>query len=150
MFYKRGNYFVLIMAMMLLFCPVGTVWSHGGPPPDPSTLIEEWDQDGDGMISADEFEGPEEHFSHMETDGDGYLTADELEAGRPGPPPGLAGGFDNDDADNDGVVSAEEFSGDEELFDHLDADGDGYITRDEAQPGRGMGHPESLPISESE
>lgn len=144
--FRKKHCFILIMATMLLFYPIGVVWCHGGPPPDPATLIEAWDQDGDGMISAEEFKGPAEHFTHMDADGDGYLTTDELEAGKPGP----AGGFEKDDADNDGRVSAEEFSGGDDLFKRLDADGDGYITRDEARPTRGMGRPGQAPIDESD
>ena len=38
-----------------------------------------------------------------------------------------------DDQDADGKVSAEEFSGPQELFDRLDQDGDGYIDTSEGQ-----------------
>jgi len=147
MSFRKKHCFILTMATMLLFYPIGTVWCHGGPPPDPATLIEAWDQDGDGVIGAEEFKGPEEHFTHLDADGDGYLTIDELEAGRPYPPDG-AGGFKKDDADNDGRVSAEEFSGGDDLFEHLDSNGDGYITRDEARPAKGTGRPGPTPIDE--
>ena len=43
------------------------------------------DQDGDGYVSAEEFDGPAEHFSLFDTNGDGYLS--EAEA----PPPRRGG-----------------------------------------------------------
>lgn len=44
------------------------------------------------------------------------------------------GGFEKDDANSDGKVTREEFSGPEDLFDKLDSDGDGVITKEEAKP----------------
>jgi len=137
----KSNRYLLAVAVSatILIGFSGTTWAHGGPPPDAASLIEQLDQNGDGKLSADEFKGPAEHFTRMDTDGDGYLTKEELEAGRPAPMGGK-GGFEQDDADGDGRVSKEEFSGPEDLFDRLDADGDGYITREEARPAGGMGH----------
>lgn len=48
------------------------------------------------------------------------------------PPKG--GGFEQDDADNNGVVTRDEFSGPADLFDRLDSNGDGQINREEAKP----------------
>ena len=94
-------------------------------PVDPVKILADFDADGDGQLSADEFPGPDEHFNHLDTDGDGFLSRDELLAGRPGPPDGA--GFEHDDADQDGRVSQSEFSGPEGLFQKLDADGDGSL-----------------------
>lgn len=131
---------ILSLTLLALICCMipATSWARGGPP-DPAALIAKFDQDGDGKLSAEEFKGPADHFTRMDTDGDGYLTAEELEAGKPGPPGG--GGFEKDDANNDGKVSKDEFSGPADLFDRLDADGDGYITREEATPPKGKGGP---------
>lgn len=49
--------------------------------------------------------------------------------GHDGTPRG--GGFEQDDVNNDGKVSQDEFSGPEDLFTKLDANGDGFITKGE-------------------
>lgn len=105
--------------------------------PDPEAMLEEFDSDGDGLLSASEFPGPADHLDRLDADGDGLLSADELLAAGPGP----AGedGFAKDDADRDGLVSQAEFSGPEDLFGRLDADGDGYISAQESRPGRPRG-----------
>lgn len=105
---------------------------HGGHSGE--DLLVEFDSDGDGALSAEEFPGPEDHFARLDSDGDNLLSAAELSAARPGPPP-EENRFANDDADQDGLVSQEEFSGPEDLFTRLDADGDGYITRQESRAG---------------
>lgn len=102
-------------------------------PADPDEVLADFDADGDGQLSADEFPGPDDHFYNLDTDGDGFLNRDELLAGRPGPPGGA--GFERDDTDRDGMVSQSEFSGPEDLFQRLDTDGDGYITQEEARAG---------------
>lgn len=106
---------------------------HGGP--GPGDMMTELDEDGDGLLSASEFPGPDDQFTTLDTDGDGYLSSEELAAGRPGPPKGGRGGFDSDDADKDGMVSQEEFSGPADMFAHMDTNGDGYISRDEVRSG---------------
>ncbi|APG27059.1 hypothetical protein A7E78_03950 [Syntrophotalea acetylenivorans] len=53
------------------------------------------------------------------------------------PPKG--GGFEKDDADGDGQVTKEEFSGPSEHFEQLDRNGDGVLSRDEAKPPQGKG-----------
>jgi hypothetical protein len=41
------------------------------------------DRDGDGKVSAKEFDGPPDHFPHLDRDHDGFLTDAEAP-----PPPG--------------------------------------------------------------
>lgn len=58
------------------------------PPPGPLTG-EQWvsrlDADGDGRVSAAEFDGPAERFADFDRNGDGFISAAEAPQG---PPPG--------------------------------------------------------------
>ncbi len=123
--------FAAFLAVMLVI-PV-----EGRSGEEPTVFFEHFDSDGDGKVSVDEFPGSIDHFNQMDSDGDGYISASEAPQGPPAdaPPRGKGGGFDNDDADQDGRVSLEEFSGPEEMFNDMDTDGDGYITRSELPVG---------------
>jgi hypothetical protein len=91
------------------------------------------DVNGDGVVSLEEFDGPDEHFTQLDANGDGGI--DESEAPQ-GPPPGGGKNFiDRLDTDGDSLVSEAEFDGPDEHFDKLDSDGDGYISADEASTG---------------
>jgi len=105
-------------------------------------MLDRWDENGDGKISADEFQGAENMFARLDANGDGELTQDEMRAPRAGAQ-GVreAGNFEqrwqwmlnNWDANNDGQISQDEFQGPQEAFGRLDADGDGAITMREAR-----------------
>jgi hypothetical protein len=41
------------------------------------------DKNGDGKVSADEFGGPKQHFSHLDSNQDGYISTDEAPQGPP-------------------------------------------------------------------
>lgn len=41
------------------------------------------DKDSDGRVSVSEFDGPAEHFQHMDKNGDGFLSAEEAPTGPP-------------------------------------------------------------------
>jgi hypothetical protein len=66
---------------------------RGKKPPHPTRaedqarFIARLDQDGDGKVSADEFDGPPEHFEEADANGDGYLETAEVPP-PPCPPPG--------------------------------------------------------------
>lgn len=47
------------------------------------SLIERLDQDGDGQVSQDEFDGPTEHFERIDQNGDGYIDKAEASKRRP-------------------------------------------------------------------
>lgn len=99
---------------------------------EPSPFIEQFDADGDGLVSVSEFPGDEMMFSGLDVDDSGYIDADEAPQG---PPP--HGGPDSEtmlsefDIDGDGLLSADEFPGPQDHFNHLDADADGLLSADE-------------------
>ena len=96
-------------------------------------FIDRFDRDQDGVVTMDEFPGPDRIFDKIDSDGDGIITETEAAAA---PRPGRGGQFfiDRFDQDGDGLVSLEEFPRTEALFAMLDADGDGYISEDETPP----------------
>lgn len=129
----------------------GTELSRRPPqgPPDADALLARFDADGDGVLSSAEFPGPADRFKQLDADGDGFLSAGELNAADAGPGPRHNGGFENDDVDQDGRVSREEFNGPADLFDRLDTDGDGYITREAARPKHALPSPDKDTAVES-
>ncbi len=47
--------------------------------------FEKDDTDQDGMVSLEEFSGPEDMFDRLDTDGDGYITQEEIRQFHPRP-----------------------------------------------------------------
>lgn len=150
---RRGT---LLVAVVVCIVALGAtaVMAQAGDQPDPQArwqkMLEKWDADGDGKISKDEFQGPENMFARIDANGDGVITQDEIRGmkgrgGAPGEPGGRRGAGDpeqrwkkmleNWDADNDGQISQEEFQGPEQVFKILDRDGDGVITEEEGKQG---------------
>jgi len=85
------------------------------------------DTDGDGKISAGEWQGPAEAFKRLDADNDGYVTREELnQLRRQNGNRGAAM-----DANKDGKITRDEWKGRAEAFDRLDANKDGSITPDE-------------------
>lgn len=57
---------------------------EGEPAPgDGSKFIDRLDTDGDDMVSKEEFDGPDDHFSNLDLDGDGYISEAEAPTGPP-------------------------------------------------------------------
>lgn len=50
----------------------------------PEEFLKRADTDGDGRISASEFQGPSNFFSRIDKNGDGYISEDEFPKGPPG------------------------------------------------------------------
>ncbi len=77
-------------------------------------LLARMDQDGDGVISKDEYRGPEAMFTRLDENGDGSLSEEELrKMGQ------VRQKMLWENVDKDGLFSA------------IDANGDGVITKDE-------------------
>lgn len=93
---------VVMMLSMFFLCGVPAL--AAGQVEPTGDFIEDFDQDGDGMVSADEFPGPQGHFAHLDQDDDGYITEDERPAGPP-PPRGGAPTGDGDDEEYAASVS---------------------------------------------
>ncbi len=124
-----------------------------GPAGRGQAKMGEFDADGDGRISLDEFLAQKKkEFARGDKNGDGFLDADEireaLRSSEAGSGAGAAAGKDGGrarehfkemDADGDGAVSREEWKGPEMMFDRVDADGDGKVTTEELQKMRGAG-----------
>ena len=103
--------------------------------------LKAFDADGDGVVTRDEFQGPERLFDRLDADGDGQVTKAEAEAmrGRRG---GRQGGGRREgaspaptgvtlelvDANRDGVLSLGEWT---EFFATADCDGDGQVSAEE-------------------
>jgi Ca2+-binding EF-hand superfamily protein len=115
-------------------------------------LLDHSDRDGDGAISADEFNGPGHAFSRLDADANGILTEEEvLDAasrmrqrraedgqrhGQVDPRARWQRMMEQWDADESGTISEDEFRGPDHAFARIDADGNGEITEDEALAAR--------------
>ena len=133
----------------LLVAPV--LLAQPGPPSTdrspPYSMLERLDQDGDGLISLEEFNADDRvpgmrMLDRADADGDGAVTREELRAsidvateerreriGRH-----MEQRFDAIDEDGDGVIMRTEVL--EQAFYRLDANGDGFISEAEAQDAR--------------
>ncbi len=101
-----------------------------------SPFIEQFDADGDGLVSADEFPEDETLFSRLDVDGSGTIDATEASQGPPPHDrPDAAAMLSEFDSDGDGLLSPDEFPGPADHFDHLDTDGDGLLSADELDAG---------------
>ncbi|MCP5535160.1 MAG: DUF1566 domain-containing protein [Akkermansiaceae bacterium] len=61
------------------------------PPAGRAGFVARLDRNKDGKVSIDEFDGPKNHFNHLDTNGDGYISQQEAPTGppanrRPSPP----------------------------------------------------------------
>ena len=117
--------------------------------------IKENDKNGDGKISKEEYQGPEEAFKAMDASGDGFVTREELIAGVKNAQAQMqserqqaveaqekalvakmqqqAKSFmERADGDKDGKMSYSEFvESNKARFKELDTNGDGFVTTEE-------------------
>lgn len=132
-------------------------------PPNPMLRgrIQKMDQNKDGKITREEFQGPQLLFKSLDRDGDGVVTSNELnrvapDANAPKPTPESAKEIKqpekprNDpspaapkgngdrlerlkkmDKNQDGTITRAEFDGPPALFSRIDSDDNGKITQDE-------------------
>ena len=101
-----------------------------------SPFIQQFDQNGDGIVSEDEFPGNVEQFERMDSNADGHLDATETPTKSFHGIPRAKDMLTGVDADGDGQISASEFPGPSEHFDNMDKDGDGYLSAEELKSGR--------------
>ncbi len=101
------------------------------------------DSNSDGVVTRQEFDaGRDARFASLDANNDGQLTRDEMRAGRGdrghrGHRRGGMHSMRNADANNDGNITREEFlARPNQMFDRLDANNDGVISADE-RPQRG-------------
>lgn len=116
-------------AGMMLWAPIYGYAQQGAPPADPpGRFIQHFDDDGDGMVSSEEFPGPEEEFAELDSNGDGKISADEA--------PSRGRFLQRHDKNKDGKISKEEFmTGLQERFTRLDRNQDGYLDESELPKG---------------
>ena len=88
--------------------------------PGGAEALKRMDANGDGVISKDEFRGPEQMFARLDANGDGQV--DEQEAKQAGRGRGQAGGP---------FMAALQQLDRDEIFNTIDTSGDGIITKDE-------------------
>ncbi len=127
------------------------------PPLGPGGFMRALDANNDGAITRGEFDaGRATRFAAQDADRNGSLAGDELR--RPRGPDGARGGPDggrgrgdrgerhgpgrmNPDANNDGVITRDEFlAGPIAMFDRMDANDDGRLTDAEKPDMRRMHH----------
>lgn len=132
---KRNMVFNLglatIISGMFLF-PVSSVlakpdhFAGGG-----KNFIQKLDTDGDGVVSQQEFLGPDGPFAKLDANGDGVIDESEAPKGHPHHGRRDANFIEKFDQDGDGKVSLAEFPTPEKRFSQMDKNGDGYIDQTE-------------------
>jgi Ca2+-binding EF-hand superfamily protein len=122
-------------------------------------LLLQMDQDGDGLVSQQEFRTParaprHDLIGHIDADGDDAVSSDELNqhfAERAGEArrhqeemqARLQQHFESADSDGDGLLTREEARA--ATFNRLDDDGDGYLNHEELRMARRHNAPRAKP-----
>ena len=100
----------------------------------PEQIIEHLDQDGDQLLSIEEFEMPRRGrdrgpLAAADTDGDGNVSRDEFQAHVEERAAQMAERFDLADLNDDGFLTEDEIR--LSMFHRVDSNADGYIDADE-------------------
>jgi Ca2+-binding EF-hand superfamily protein len=114
---------------------------------NPKTMVKNMDKDGDGLIDREEWTGQAAFYDKIDTDRDARLTIAELTVhlaalakSKDGKKSGTKGKDPKSmikkmDADDDGLLAREEWTGEKDKFDQFDADQDGRLTAEEIAAG---------------
>lgn len=100
------------------------------------------DKNKDGIISKEEWPGPEDYFKKLDVDNDGKLSLDEFKAKEKGSDKECPKGGENllfKDVDGNGIITKEEWKGTPEEFQSFDGDQNGSLSKEECQAALELG-----------
>jgi hypothetical protein len=106
------------------------------PNPEKEMRFRELDRNNNGIITRDEWRGDNRSFVKHDGNRDGVLSGDEVRPDGRGSDEVVSGErpmgrFNDQDHNNDGVISRDEWHGDNPTFDRMDSSRDGVLSRDE-------------------
>lgn len=107
------------------------VWTDATQGNDLSAAFARTDRNGDRLISRDEWAGDLQTFERVDSNDDGRISLSEFLGDDVVGTSGNRPRFNELDANRNGVVTANEWTGSRADFRAIDADGDGVVTRAE-------------------
>lgn len=79
------------LSLAALFCFLILILSSNVSAKSSGDFFNDFDSDGDGVVSQSEFDGPDDHFNALDQDGSGSISQDEGPQGDPAEGPGPEG-----------------------------------------------------------